>query len=120
MKVLIVEAEIELVESISLVLHMEWPDIQVIFTHMGSKGVELAKVENPDFVLVDMGLPDMDGFEFIRNIRRFYDVPIIILTVIAEEAYLAKALEYGCDDYIVKPFGQKELLAQVRETVRNK
>ena len=87
---------------------------------IGSRGVESAKVENQDIVLVDMGLPDMDGFKFIGSIRRFCAVPIIILTVRTEEAYLARVQECGSDDYIIKPFGQKDLLTRVRETVGNR
>ena len=73
---------------------------------------------NPDIVILDLGLPDMDGFDVLREIRSFSNVPLIILTVRGDETSRIKGLELGADDYIVKPFSPVELLARVKAVLR--
>jgi len=120
MKALIIEDAPEIVESISLAFQIHWPEAQLVSTHMGKKGIELAESEALDIIILDLGLPDMSGFEVLEKIRLFSSVPIIILTVKAEEANVVKGLEWGADDYIVKPCGQQELLARIKARVRDK
>ena len=120
MKVLIVEDDPEIVESISLTFQIHLPEAQLVSTHMGKKGIELAESEAPDIILLNLGLPDMSGFEVLKEIRLFSSVPVIILTARAEEADVAKGLEWGADDYIVKPCGQLELLARTKARVRDR
>jgi len=76
--------------------------------------------ESPDLVILDLGLPDISGFEALKEIRLFSVVPVLILTVRSEEADIVKGLEWGADDYIVKPFRQLELLARVKALTRRK
>jgi two-component system KDP operon response regulator KdpE len=118
MKVLIIEDDREIVDAISLAFQIRWPEAKVVSTRLGKKGVELVESEAPDIVILDLGLPDINGFEVLRQIRLFSSVPIIILTVRAEEADIVKGLEWGADDYIVKPFRQLELLARVKALIR--
>ena len=118
MKVLVVENDRDIVEAISLAFKIRWPGAQVISTHLGEKGVELVESESPDIVILDLGLPDISGFEVLRQVRLFSSVPIIILTVRAEEADIIKGLEWGADDYITKPFRQLELLSRVQVQLR--
>ena len=118
MKVLIIEDDKEIVDAISLAFQIRWPEAKVVSTRLGEKGVELVESETPDIVILDLGLPDINGFEVLRQIRLFSGVPIIILTVRAEESDVVKGLEWGADDYIVKPFRQLELLARVRALIR--
>ena len=118
MKVLIIEDDREIVDAISLAFQIRWPEAKVVSTRLGKKGVELVESEAPDIVILDLGLPDINGFEVLRQIRLFSSVPIIILTVSVEEADIVKGLEWGADDYIVKPFRQLELLARVRALIR--
>jgi two-component system KDP operon response regulator KdpE len=73
---------------------------------------------SPDLVLLDLGLPDMDGTEVIRRIRAFSDVPVIILSVRESQTDKVAALDAGADDYVTKPFGMEELLARARATIR--
>jgi DNA-binding response OmpR family regulator len=72
----------------------------------------------PDLVLLDLGLPDLDGVEVCRRLRSYSDVPIIILTARGEEADRVVGLELGADDYVVKPFGLRELVARIRAVLR--
>lgn len=118
MKVLVIEDDKEIVDAISLAFQIRWPEAKVVSTRLGQKGVELVESEQPDIVILDLGLPDITGFEVLRQIRRFSAVPTIILTVRAEEADVVKGLEWGADDYITKPFRQLELLARVRSMIR--
>ena len=74
----------------------------------------------PDIVLLDLGLPDVDGFEVCRRLRAASDVPIIVVTARAEEVDRVIGLELGADDYIVKPFGFRELLARIRAVTRRR
>jgi len=118
MKVLIVEDDKEIVDAITLAFQIRWPEAKVVSTRLGRKGVELVESENPDIVILDLGLPDISGFEVLNQTRLFSHVPIIILTVRADEADVVKGLEWGADDYILKPFRQLELLARVKALIR--
>jgi len=78
----------------------------------GVKALELVQENRPDLVLLDLGLPHMGGFEVLENIRRQYDMPVIVLTALDTEDDKVKALMMGADDYLPKPFGNKELQAR--------
>ena len=118
MKILIIEDDHEIVEAISLAFQMRWPEAELLSTHLGEKGVELAESEVPDMVILDLGLPDISGVEVLKQVRLFSILPVIILTVRADEADIVKGLEWGADDYIMKPFKQLELLARVKALLR--
>ena len=118
MKVLIIEDDQEIVEAISLAFQIRWPEAKVISTRLGKKGGELVESEVPDIVILDLGLPDINGFEVLRQIRLFSHVPTIILTVKSDEVDVVKGLEWGADDYITKPFRQLEFLARVKALIR--
>ena len=118
MKVLIVEDDKEIVDAITLAFQIRWPEAKVVATRSGRKGVELVESESPDIVILDLGLPDISGFEVLNQTRLFSRVPIIILTVRSDEADVVKGLEWGADDYILKPFRQLELLARVKALIR--
>ena len=84
----------------------------------GAEGIRAATLRPIDLVIVDLGLPDMDGSEVVERIRSWSTVPIIVLSVRATEAQKVRLLEIGADDYVVKPFGIAELLARVRVALR--
>ena len=98
MKVLVVEDDSEIIEVISLAFEIRWPESQLVSTHLGRRGVEMVESENPDVVIIDLGLPDISGFDVLKEIRTFSSVPVIILTVRGEEADVVKGLEWGADD----------------------
>ncbi len=120
MKALIIEDDPEIVESVSLALQLGWPEAQLVSTHLGKKGMELAESEDPSIIILDLGLPDISGFEVLKQTRLFSSVPIIVLTAKTEEAGIVKGLEWGADDYIVKPCGQLQLLARIKARLRDR
>jgi len=120
MKVLLIEDSPEIIESVAIILELRWPEASLISTMFGEKGVELTEKELPDVVILDLGLPDIDGFQVLRQIRTFSDVAVVILTVMGAEVDKIKGLELGADDYIVKPFSPGEFLARVKAVLRRK
>jgi len=113
-KILVIEDDPEIVTSISLALQIYWPKSQVISSNLGEQGVEMVKAEEPDIVVLDLGLPDISGYEVLKRIRMFSALPVIILTVRSQEEDVVRALEGDASDYIIKPFRQKELLARLQ------
>ncbi len=118
MKILVIEDDPDVADFISLALKIGWPGIELVVAPSGQKGVSLAGSDHPDIVTIDLGLPDISGFEVLKAIRLVSKVPIIILTVRGEERDIVKGLELGADEYVVKPFGQMELIARVRALIR--
>jgi two-component system KDP operon response regulator KdpE len=118
MKVLVIEDDSGIIEVVSLCFQLRWSGTTVISAANGHKGVELVETESPDVVILDIGLPDMDGYQVLREIRRFSDVPVLMLTVRGEDTDVAKGLELGADDYITKPFSHIELIARVQAVLR--
>ncbi|MGH7256948.1 MAG: response regulator [Nitrospiraceae bacterium] len=88
-------------------------------TESGQTGLAQAQARNPDLILLDLGLPDMDGLEVIRKIREWAQIPIIVLSARGHEQVKVTALDSGADDYITKPFGVEELLARMRTAFRH-
>jgi two-component system, OmpR family, KDP operon response regulator KdpE len=93
---------------------------EVIEAMRGEDGIARCATESPDLVILDLGLPDLDGREVIARIREWSKVPIIVLSVRAAETEKVAALDAGADDYVTKPFGIHELLARVRATLRGR
>jgi two-component system KDP operon response regulator KdpE len=118
MKILVIEDDAAIVEFISIAFDIGWPGTDVIYSHQGGRGVELAEVSLPDAVILDLGLPDISGFDVLKQIRCFSEVPVIIETVRNNESDIVKGLDWGADEYIIKPFGQLELLAKVKAVLR--
>ena len=118
MKVLIIEDDQEIIEVLYLAFQIRWPEVKIVSTNLGEKGVELVESESPDVVILDLGLPDANGFEVLKQIRLFSSVPVLILTVRSEETDVVRGLEWGADDYMVKPFRQLELLSRIRALTR--
>lgn len=117
-KALIIEDDREIVESVSQVLRMRWPAAELTSTHLGSHGLELAESSAHSIVILDIGLPDMNGLDVLKGIRSFSRVPIVILSALSGESDIVKGLEWGADDYIVKPCGPLELLSRVKARLR--
>jgi DNA-binding response OmpR family regulator len=98
--------------------YLEQAGFDVIRECTGAGGLNAAERQQPRFVVLDLGLPDFDGFELCRRLRDAADVPILILTARDEEADRIIGLELGADDYVTKPFSPRELVARVRAVLR--
>lgn len=118
MKILIVDDEPDVIKVITMSFQMHQPAWEVVGAPDGPEALERFDAEHPDVVLLDVGLPEMSGFEVLRRIRLFSDVPVIMLTVKDDEMSKVQGLELGADDYVTKPFGHLELLARVRAVLR--
>ena len=119
-KILVVEDSAEIQEATSLIFDLHWPQAVIIPAMKGGDGISKMKSESPDVVLLDLGLPDMDGLRVLKEIRSFSSVPVIILTVRGDEMDKVRGLEMGADDYVVKPFAHKELLARIKAVLSRK
>ena len=118
MKVLVIDDDPNIAEVISISLQVHWPQITVVSAVDGDEGLSLVEAESPDVVILDIGLPGMNGFEVCREIRRFSDVPIIMLTVRDTDTDVAHGLQMGADDYLTKPFSHLELLSRIQAVLR--
>ncbi len=108
------EAQIRKILSITL----EAADYKVVESSKGKDGIVAVANYHPQLVILDLGLPDEDGFSVLKEIRSWSTVPIIILSVRNSEENIVKALDLGADDYITKPFNSSELLARIRANIR--
>ena len=115
-KILVVEDDRNIISFIQTVL--EANGYQVLTAERCQQGILMLSSHVPDLVVLDLGLPDMDGEEFIRIVRRNSLVPIVVLSARTDEQDKVSALDLGANDYITKPFGTAELLARVRASLR--
>jgi len=118
MKILVVDDEPDVIKVIAMSFQMHQPGWEVIGAQDGPEALERIEAEQPSVVLLDVGLPEMSGFEVLKTVRLFSDVPVIMLTVKDDELSKVQGLELGADDYVTKPFGNLELLARVQAVLR--
>jgi len=115
-KILVVEDEKAIADILEFNLKKE--GYRAICAYDGEDGLGKAESENPDLILLDVMLPKLDGFEVCKAVRKFSNVPIIMVTAREEEVDKVLGLELGADDYITKPFSMRELMARVKANVR--
>ncbi len=115
-KLLVIEDETPLRRALRIFL--EAHDYTVVAAANGTDGLALAAREHPDAVILDLGLPDMDGVEVATALRGWTNVPIVVLSARDAESVKVAALDAGADDYVTKPFGMNEFLARVRAALR--
>jgi two-component system KDP operon response regulator KdpE len=115
-RVLVVDDEPQIVRALATNLRARGFDVDLAAT--GEDGLRLAADGHPDVVILDLGLPGIDGLEVVGGLRGWTNVPIIVLSVREGEADKVAALDAGADDYLTKPFGMNELLARIRAAVR--
>jgi DNA-binding response OmpR family regulator len=118
MKAIIIEDEKSIVDAINVAFEFRWPEVSLAAARTGKEGINLVKKEHPDIVILDINLPDTNGFHVLKEIRDFSSVPVIILTVRSDDADVLRGLETGADDYIIKPFNYMTLLARVKAVMR--
>ncbi len=117
-RVLVCDDDASLVRALDLSLTAR--GYEVVVANGGEEGLEQAGRHHPDVVLLDLGLPGIDGVEVIRGIREWSTVPIIVLSARHQSVNKVEALDAGADDYMTKPFGMDELLARLRATLRRR
>lgn len=118
MRVLIVDDDADIKKTVALTLEVTLPNCVTSFASDGVSAIECIESESQDLVILDVGLPDMDGFEVCRQIRETSNVPIIMLTGRDLEEDKVVGLTRGADDYIVKPFASLEFIARVKAVLR--
>ncbi|RME05585.1 MAG: DNA-binding response regulator [Anaerolineae bacterium] len=114
--ILVVDDEKRMVRFIRL--NLEHDGFQVVAAYNGKEALDQVRTALPSLVLLDVMLPDMDGFQVLKTIREFSNVPVIMLTAKGEEDDRVRGLELGADDYVTKPFSPRELVSRVRAVLR--
>lgn len=115
-RILVVDDEPRIIGFIRMNLELEGH--QVLEAHSGLEALEAVRTKLPDVILLDVMMPDLDGFETLRMLREFSDIPVIMLTAKGEENDRVYGLELGADDYITKPFGPRELSSRIKAVLR--
>lgn len=115
-RILVIDDELNILELVKLYLTREGYHVETAST--GGEALAVINTYKPDCIILDLMLPDMDGFEVCRQVRKTSDVPIIMLTARKEDVDKIVGLELGADDYVTKPFNPRELLARVKAIVR--
>src|SRR5215207_5768121 len=115
--ILVIDDEQQILRAIRTILTEK--QFRVTTASRGEEGLTLAAANEPDLIILDLGLPDMDGVEVCTRLREWTQTPIIILSVRDSERDKVAALDQGADDYLTKPFGIEELLARVRVALRH-
>jgi DNA-binding response OmpR family regulator len=115
-RILVVDDEPRMINFIRMNLELEGH--QVIEAHTGLEALEAVRTKLPDIVLLDVMMPELDGFETLRMLREFSSIPVIMLTAKGEENDKVYGLELGADDYIAKPFGPRELSSRIKAVLR--
>lgn len=115
-KILVIDDDIAITELMSMLLKTHGFD--VITSNSGSDGVNLAREKNPGVVLLDLMMPDLDGWQVCKAVRKFSNVPILILSAINDPRMVASVLDAGADDFLVKPVPSGVLVAHIRKMIR--
>ena len=118
LKILVIEDNQGVAEVVSLALELRWPEARILIAETGESGLLMLESENPNLVILDIGLPGIDGFEVLKATRTVSDVPVIMLTARVNDTDVTRALDLGADDYITKPFSHLVFLARVQAVIR--
>jgi two-component system, OmpR family, KDP operon response regulator KdpE len=116
-RVLVVDDDPALLKALRIGLRARGDD--VVVARSGQQAIDQVALAAPDLVILDLGLPDLDGVEVCRRIRTFSDVPIVVLSAYGDERRKVEALDTGADDFVTKPFGMAELEARLRVALRH-
>lgn len=115
---LIIDDDPGVVDVVSLAIELRWPDAIIPTAESGESGLDKLMDEEPDGVILDIGLPGIDGFEVLETIRTGSDIPVIMLTAREDQESIARAFDLGANDYISKPFSTSILLARIEAAIR--
>jgi len=115
-KILVIDDDMAITELMSMLLKTH--GFEVITTNSGAEGVKLVRERNPNVILLDLMMPDLDGWQVSKAIRAFSNAPILILSAINDPSMVASVLDTGADDFLVKPVPSSVLVAHIRKMVR--
>jgi DNA-binding response OmpR family regulator len=115
-KILVIDDDVAITELISMLLRTH--GFEVIPTNVGAEGIRMAEEKTPDVILLDLMMPDTDGWQVCKAIRAFCNIPILILSAINDPSIVASVLDAGADDFLVKPVPSGVLVAHIRKMVR--
>lgn len=115
-KILVIDDDEGMTELLSMLLSPE--SSQIITANSGRKGIKLAKEQSPDIIILDLMMPEMNGWAVCKQIREFSDVPILIISAMDAPNMVTDALDAGADDYLIKPVSSSTLLAKVNQLTR--
>jgi two-component system KDP operon response regulator KdpE len=115
--ILVIDDEQQILKLLKI--NLENQDYRVITAESARLGLMMAENHAPDLILLDLGLPDLDGHQVLRELKKWYQKPVIILSVINQEEDIVSALDHGATDYLTKPFRTSELLARIRAALRH-
>ncbi|HZD57495.1 MAG TPA: response regulator [Anaerolineales bacterium] len=115
-RVLVIDDDIAMTEMLKVTL--EPRAFEVFTAHTGEEGIKAAKAQNPDVIILDLFMPGMDGWQVCKSIRRHSQVPILVLSAINKPGTVAKALDEGADDYLIKPVPSGVLVAHLNNLIR--
>ena len=118
MKVLAVDDDPDIIEAVGICFALRWPEAELIQAPDGNTALARFEDEQPDVVILDIGLPDISGLQVCASLREHSEVPIIMLTARDSELDMVRGLESGADDYVTKPFSHIELMARIRAVLR--
>jgi len=119
-KVLLIEDDTNIADFMRTAFQVGWPEVKVEAVNDGATGLVALEKGNQDIVLLDVGLPDINGFDVLKRIRLFSSVPVVIITVSGDESYVVRGLALGADDYVVKPLRPLEMIARMKSLLRRK
>ena len=115
-RILVVDDDVEMTDLMKIIL--EPNAFEVFAAHTGADGIHQTQVLKPDIVILDLFMPEMDGWEVCKEIRKFSQVPILVLSAMSKPGLVARALDEGADDYLIKPMPSSELIAHLRKLTR--
>lgn len=118
MKILVVDDDPQILDALTVGFQLQWQDSAIVTASDGESGIQRFYDDDPDVVVLDVTMPEKNGFEVLREIRRVSDVPVIMLTAHGDDVDQVRGLELGADDYVIKPFSHLTLLARIKAVLR--
>ncbi len=118
MQAIVIDDDPDILDLVSFCVKMRWPHCGVSGSTTGEGGLSLTTELSADLAILDLGLPDLDGIEVLRRLRAFSNVPVIVLSARDRDVDIARLLEEGADDYVVKPFSYVEMLGRIQAVLR--
>lgn len=113
--ILVIDDDPSIARMLSISAKRRWPEASVLAALSGEQGIAAARDQRPGVVVLDLGLPDVDGLEVCRRIREFSTVPILVLTAQADSSYRERALALSANEFMTKPFSQARLLERLQQ-----